>query len=224
MTIDRRLLAGALGLTLALAACGGSSTASPAATAAASAAATPAAPSDAVTPVPAESASAAPGDAATDNPGAQPSFQAGAAADLEALLPSEAGGLKLQKSSFDGSTLGGAALGIDTGSLKPILDKYGKSISDVRVAIATTTDAPSASGSAGAMVIALQIKGVPAEQLLGVTGMDTANLTKTTVAGKDVYSAGAGGISVIVYPKDDIVFEVLLASDTVAQDIVRQLP
>ena len=41
MTIDRRLLAGALGLTLAVAACGGSSTASSGATAASGATVAP---------------------------------------------------------------------------------------------------------------------------------------------------------------------------------------
>jgi hypothetical protein len=222
MTIDRRLLAGGLGLILAVAACGGSSTGSSGATTApaASAAAATSGPSVAApteAPVPTD-VPAASSDTST---GVAPSLVPGAAADLEATLPDEAGGIKFQKTSFDGSSLGGAAMGIDAGSLAPLLAKYGKSVSDVRVAIAAPANS---SGTDTAMVIALQIKGIPADQLLGVTGTDASTLTKTTIGGKSVLSAGAGGFSVVVYPKDDVLYEVLLANPTVTEAIVQKLP
>jgi hypothetical protein len=221
MTIDRRLIAGALGLTLALAACGGSSTASPTASAAATPAPTQAPGSTpAPTEAPTDNGVDQPTEAPTDN-GIDPSFQAGAAGDLEALLPDEAGGIKFAKTSFDGASLGAAAMGIDTGELGPLLKANGKTINDVRVAIASPADT---SGGETAMVIALQVKGVPADKLLGATGMDTSSLTNTTVGGKQVLKAAAGGFTVIIYTKDDVLFEVLLASDPVATDIVGKLP
>ena len=212
MTTDRRLIAGAIGLALAVAACGGSTTASgvPAATTA---------------PTGAPAATTAPTDApaATDSTstGAQPSLVPGAASDLEAMLPSAAGGVTYQKSSFDGSSLGALGAGIDTTPLDPILKANGKTINDVRVAIAAPVD--SASTEAG-MVVALQIRGLDASKFIQAMGSDVTTMTKTSVGGKDVYKATAGGMSAIVYPKNDVLFEVLLASDTVAESIVSQLP
>lgn len=217
MTIDRRLLAGALGLALAVAACGGSSTATfgtsaaPAATTAPSIAEATQAPAATDVPSATDSASA----------GAGPSFVAGAASDLEAMLPSEAAGVKYQKTSFDGASLGLMGAGIDTTQLDPILKANGKTINDVRVAIASPVD--SASTDAG-MVIAFQIRGVDAAKFMAALGTDAASLTKATVGGKDVLQAGAGGFGVVVYTKGDVLFEVLAASPTVTESIVSQLP
>ena len=153
--------------------------------------------------------------------GTEPSFVAGAASDLEAMLPNEAGGVKYQKSSFDGASLGMLGGSIDTTELDPILKANGKTINDVRVAIAAPVD--SASTEAG-MVIAFQIRGVDATKFMAAMGADTAELTKTSIGGKDVSTSGAGGFGVIVYPKDDVLFEVLMASDKVGEAIVSQLP
>jgi hypothetical protein len=225
MTIDRRLLAGALGLALAVAACGGSSPTGSSATAAP--VATGAAATAAAQPTDAPEATEATGTeepAVSEEPtasGAEPSLVPGAAADLEAMLPSEAAGVKYQKSSFDGASLGMLGGSIDTTELDPILKASGKTINDVRVAIAAPVD--SASTEAG-MVIAFQIRGVDAAKFMAAMGADTASMTKTTIGGKDVYQSGAGGFGVIVYPKNDVVFEVLMASDKVGESIVSQLP
>jgi hypothetical protein len=225
MTIDRRLLAGAVGLALALSACGGASTAStapasqPASAAAATEAPATAAPATAAPTAPA--ATEAPATAAPTAGGAQPSFVAGAAGDLEALLPDEINGNKLMKTSFDGASLGASGVGIDTGALGPLLKKYGKSVSDVRMALATTA---AEGGAPAAMVVALQIKGVPAAELMTLTGSTTQNLKKTTIAGKDVLATDAGGFSVVVYPKDDLMFEIVLADAATTEAILSKLP
>ena len=224
MTIDRRLLTGALGIALALAACGGSSpaassaTAAPVATgAAATAAAEPTDAPEATEPAGTEE----PGETEEASSGAEPSFVAGAASDLEAMLPSEAAGVKYQKSSFDGASLGMLGGSIDTTELDPILKANGKTINDVRVAIAAPVD--SASTEAG-MVIAFQIRGVDAAKFMSAMGTDVSEMTKTSIGGKDVYTSGAGGFGVIVYPKNDVLFEVLMASDKVGESIISQLP
>jgi hypothetical protein len=48
---------------------------------------------------------------------------------------------------------------------------------------------------------------------------------KTTLAGKEVYGAGMGGFGAYVYPKDDIVFYVLvMGGENLAEGILAQLP
>jgi hypothetical protein len=221
MIIDRRLLAGAMGLALVVAACGGSAaTATPgqagATTAPTQAAATQAAASEEPTEAATEETSSEPG--ATDD---GPSLAPGAASDLEAMLPDEAGGMKFTKSSFDGSSLGFAGAGISTAELDPILKANGKTIADVRVAIAGPADT---SGTETAVVLAFQVRGLDATKFLGATGVNSSDMTNATIGGKKVLQAGAGAFSVIVYTKDDVLFEILLASPKVAEDVVRQLP
>lgn len=215
MNLERRVLAAALGTALLAAACGGG-TSSPSATAAGGAgtppASQPAASSDNATPTPAASAQ-------PSSSGVEPSFAPGAAGDLEAMLPDAAGGLTFQKSSFDGATIGAAGLGVDTGELDPILKDNGKTLADVRVAIASSGNAETAT-----LIWALQVKGLDATKLLGVTGVDQAQLSPVTIGGKRVLSTGSSGFSVILYTKGDVMFEILFASDAAAQDILAQLP
>jgi hypothetical protein len=216
MTIDRRLLAGGLGLALMLSACGGTSTATKAPDATSSAAPATQAPTEAPTVSAAPDASAA-----AESTGTEPSFAAGAASDLEAMLPDEVNGVKFAKTSFDGSSLGAAGMGVNSGDLEPLLKKYGKTVSDVRVAIAAP---PNATSGTTAMVVALQVKGVPAAELIGATGQDVSTLGKKSIAGKDVLTAGAGGFSVAIYTKDDVVFEILLADEAMTEAILQKLP
>jgi hypothetical protein len=216
MTIDRRLLAGALGCALLVAACGSSSaTASPSA-ASSSAAAQSAAPSVVA------STDASSQQPSSEQPsGPDISLAPGAASDLEAMLPTEVNGVKFTRNSFDGASIPASGTPVDSSKLDPVLSKYGKSIADVRFALATPTDTTS---SQTAMVLALQVKGVPATEWMSAAGTDTSSMTKATVSGKQVLQEGAGGFSVIVYTKGDILFEVLLASDDLAKAIVAGLP
>jgi hypothetical protein len=214
--IHRRLLAGATCLALLTAACGGAATPS----------ASPAGP-PASAPAASEPASEAPSASDTALPSEEPSGPdasagEGSASDLEALLPDEAGGVTFTKVSFDGASIGAAGFGLDSDTLAPILAENGKTIADVRMAIATPTSATSASTTA---VLALQVRGLDAGELIGVaSGTAGGSLTPATVGGKQVMKAGVSGFSVILYTKGDILFEVLLASDAVAEAILAALP
>jgi hypothetical protein len=206
MTLDRRLLGGVLGLALLVAACGSSS-----------ATATPAATPEASQPAPTEAPTSAPADSSAPS---MPdiSLMPGNAGDLEAMLPSSVGGLTFTKTSMDGSKIPGAGTPIDTAQLDPIFSKYGKTLADVRFAVATSA------GSPPVMLYALQLKGVQATEFLDATGIDTSTMASSTIGGKSVYEEGAAGFSTIVYPKDDILFMILFASDTQAQAILAALP
>jgi hypothetical protein len=227
MILDRRLLAGALSLSLALAACGGAATTSPAVTSAPASSQ----PTAAVTTTPATQAPASvvPSDAptapaTTNEPastGAAPSLMPGGAPELEAMLPSEAGGVKFTKTSFDGASLAGAGAGIDTAELGPILKANGKTIADVSMAIASPADT---SGSDTSIVMAFRIRGLDAAKFMAAAGVTSSEMVPATIGGKSVLKAGAAGFSIIVYTKGDVLFEILLATDTVAAAILGQLP
>lgn len=213
MTIDRRALAAALATVLLVAACGGSAspapTAEPGATEAPAATEAPTATPEAETPEAAE----------TEGPTLQP----GAAGDLEALLPSEVNGVKFEKGSFDGSSVpGGIPLGEGEDDFAKFLADNGKTLNDVRVAVASTTD----SEASGSLVMAIQVQGVSGDKLAEFATGDMADAEKTTVGGKEVYGSGMAGFAAYVYPKDDIVFYVLTVGGdgSLAEGILQQLP
>ena len=201
MTIDRRALAGALAALLLVAACGGSAsqapTTVPGATAAPGATATPAGPSQ------------EPTETAQPTEGAEASFVPGAAGDLEANLPDEVNGVKFTKTSFDGNSFP-AGVPIGDTEMEQLLKDSGKSLQDVRVAIATPADASAA--TAGNMVMALQIKGADSARLeaWATNQLGDSSATKTTVGGKDVYGSVVEGVGgAYFYVKDDVIYYVL---------------
>lgn len=214
MTIDRRLLAGALGISLVVAACGGSTTPG-----AGTGTATPA-------PEPTAAATATATEAPTEAPGpteepTQDSGSGGQVNGLAALLPEKAGDATFERVGFDGDQLGiyGAAAGLNSEELDPILKANGKTIADVNFAIAT-----SKSSEVGGMIYAIQIEGVPATTFAEGMGQDLATTPKTTLGGKTVYGEAAGGFGFFAYPKDDILFLILLVTEETAGKILEQLP
>ena len=218
MWIDRRLLAGLVVLVLVVGACGSS-------------AASPTAPSPTSTPGASEPASSADAGqsepAASDEPateapsGPEVSFQPGAAGDLEAMLPSSVAGLTFTKQSFDGASIASAVgVPIDTGDLDPILTANGKTLADVRMAIATAM-----SPTSPAIVVAFQIRGLDASKMLDLlAGGSASDLTPTTVAGKQVLSLGSDMGGGVLYTKGDVAFEVILANPATLEAIVAALP
>lgn len=214
MNLDRRVLAGALGIALLAAACGGGGS-SPAASPSPAASTAPAASSDTA------SAPAADSPAPSDS-GFEPSYAAGAAPDLEALIPDNAGGTTYAKVSFDGASLGTAGLGVDSGALDPILRANGKTIADVRVAMATPAT-PSATDMS--QIVAFQVKGIDASQLIPLFSADgSSSMTPATIAGKQVLQTAAAGFSSVAYVKGDVLFLVILANPTQTEAIVAALP
>ena len=215
MTIDRRALATALAALLLVAACGGSASTAPSGAPEATAT-TPAASQE-------PGQTTEPTETAEPTEVVAPSLDPGAAGSLEAMLPSEANGVSFEKASFDGSTVpGGIPLGDDEDDFSKFLADNGKSVSDVKGAVASPTDA-----SAGStLVMAIQVKGVSSDALLDFVATDSSDLDKTTVGGKQVYGSGAAGFGAYFYVKDDTVFYVISMGGDAAttEDILRQLP
>jgi hypothetical protein len=194
MTIDRRLLAGALGCVLLVAACGGSSaSATPSA-----AAATPAAAS-------------------------QPalSLDPGNATDLSAMIPSTVGDLTLQKTSFDYSTIPWASISgfFNQGDLDTILKSHGKTAADIRFAMAIGMSG----ATLPTQVFAFQIRGVPAGEFVDQFDSSYSTSDKTTLGGKSVAASFNSGVGEAAYVHDDIVF-LAIGSQDVVTSIVQQLP
>jgi hypothetical protein len=219
MTIDRRLLAGAAGLAILLAACGGSA-ASPAATAGAPATAAPASAAPA-TDAPATDAPATEEvtEEATDEGGIN--LPPGGMNDLANALPAEINGVAYQRAGFNGDQLGmyGAMAGLDDSTLTPVLEEHGKTVNDVNFAISTPGD-----GSSTGMIYALQIEGVDATEWMATMNMDPADFETRQIGGKSVYAQGAGGFNVYAYPKGDTLFILLLGNDEIAEGLFSQLP
>ena len=211
MQLDRRALAVAIALGLLAAACGGGSAATP----------TPTAAAQASQPAASE-APASQEPTATDN-GAVPSLALppGTATELEAMLPSNVGGVAFVKTSFGGGLLP-ATIPVDSGTLGTFLTANGKTLADVSLAMATPTD-PS---KAGSFVMAFQVKGVDGTKLAAVlAGSGDSGLQTATVGGKQVQQAGAAGFGFTLYVKGDVVFYILALGDTSLVDgIVAALP
>jgi hypothetical protein len=222
MMIDRRLLAGALGLSLVLAACGGSATATKAPAVGGDATAAPATEA----PIATEEAPVATGEptdaAATEEPDATEGVDLGSGEvnDLAAMLPEKVGDLAFERVGYDGDQLGifGAAAGLNSEELDPILKANGKTISDVNFAIATSE------GGTGGMIYAIQIEGLDATEFAASMGMDPGSMPKTTLGGKTVYGEAAGGFGAFAYPKDDKLFIVLLMDEKTSASVFEQLP
>jgi hypothetical protein len=212
MLIDRRLLAGALGLSVVLAACGGASTATNAPSGDGDATAAPVTEQPTVTEQPAATAEPL----ATDDSG----LGSGQVNDLAAMLPEKVGDLVFERAGYDGDQLGvfGAAAGLDSDELDPILKANGKTLSDINFAIAT------AAGGGGGMIYAIQIEGLDAAEFAAGMGMDPGSMPTTTLGGKAVYGQASGGFGAFAYPKDDTLFMVLLMDEQTAAAVFEQLP
>jgi hypothetical protein len=206
MTIDRRVLGGALAVLLLVAACGGSASQAPTSE--------PGATTPAGTEEPSETQEA------TERP--EDTLNPGAAADLEAMLPSEVNGITFEKASFDGSTVpGGIPLGEGDDDFTKFLEDNGKSLRDVKVAIASPTDTE----AGGSFVMAIQVQGVPSDKLLEWAMQSSSEMEKTTIAGKEVYGSGAAGFGAYIYPKGDVVFYVLsFGGEDLVDGIISALP
>jgi len=222
MMIDRRLLAGALGLSLVLAACGGSTTATTAPAAGGDATAAPATEAPIATEEAPDATDEPTDAAATEEPAATDGVDLGSGEvnDLAAMLPEKVGGVTFERVGYDGDQLGvfGAAAGLNSEELDPILKANGKTINDINFAIAT-----SAGGSAG-MIYAIQIEGLDAAEFAASMGMDPSSMPKTTLGGKTVYGEASGGFGAFAYPKDDKLFIVLLMDEKTSASVFEQLP
>ncbi len=215
MPFDRRALAFSFAVALLAAACGGGTAATP----------TPAAsaqPSQAAASAAASEAAASQAPASPDNgTGPTVSLPPGTATELEAMLPSNVGGVAFARTSFGGGLLP-ATIPVGSDQLGAFLQANGKTLADVSLAMATPTDPT----KAGSFVMAFQVKGVDGAKLATVlAGSGDSGLQTATVGGKQVQQAGAAGFGFTLYVKGDVVFYILALGDTSLVDgIVAALP
>ena len=136
----------------------------------------------------------------------------------------EVSGVAFEKGSFDGETVpGGIPLGEGDDALATFLSDNGKTLRDVKIAVASPADTAAGGGT---LVMAIQVEGVAQDKLeeFAASSMDEGE--KSTVGGKEVYGAGMAGFGAYVYVKDDVIFYVLsMGGDASATDaIFEQLP
>lgn len=142
-----------------------------------------------------------------------------AAPELAAMLPASAGGIDFVTSSFTGTDLADLGVSLDSAELERLAKAQGKTLADVQVAEARPVDA-----SKGGIVLAIRVPGAEPKDVVEATFSASAALQLATMGGKSVYKVGASGLNVVVYPKDDILFQVVGAPTDLTEAIIAELP
>ena len=70
----------------------------------------------------------------------------------------------------------------------------------------------------------LRVPGADPKDVVNATFSTSKALQLATLGGKSVYRVGANGLNVVVYPKDDILFQVIGAPSDLTEAIVAALP
>jgi hypothetical protein len=203
--ITARSLAAIAGLAILLAACGnGAATTAP------------------VTQAPATQAPAttAPASQGASGPSIDPLASFHGAQNLEALLPSEVGGVTVVKASIGGTDFMANLGGSD--ELRNALTALGKSPADLNVAFA----------SAGTTTLfAFQVNGVPGTQILNAMIAQQApgsTSTDASFGGKSVKKVATTDDSTVsyVYTSEDVVFVVAGedVTDAILNEVFSKLP
>ncbi len=180
---------------------------------------------------PTEAPTPSPTVAATSSEAALPSVGLPhSAPDLEALLPGQLGGKTLQKMSMTGAEF--MTNGSDNTEFAAFLQRLNAKPEDVSVALAV--DATDASGSSG--IFAFRVKGADSGALeqemktsmeSGATGVTWSS---ETVGGKQVQAAKISSSgspadqTTYLYTKQDIVFAVITADASAADEALSALP
>ncbi|HWP62296.1 MAG TPA: hypothetical protein VNO86_02365 [Candidatus Binatia bacterium] len=200
-------------VALVVAACGGGG---------ASPTATPPPSEGAPSSAPPSTAPASPTTGASTEP--LPSLPAGGAEDLVALLPAEVNGVTFQRGGYDfGSLPGFVPLDVEEDEFDAFLKEHGKSLRDVRIAIATATG--STGQGAGTMVMAFQVNGIePTAWESWAVDALASGAGKKTVAGKQVYGDEIPGMAVWLYVKGDTAFWVFGTDGKLVEGILAALP
>ena len=206
---------GATLLVLVLAACGGGSSPSPSA----------AGPTGSAGASPSEEATTEPTGGESSGP-ALPSLPS-EAADLEALIPDEVGGLVLQKASMQGSEF--LSSGESDAATQKFLEDLGVDPEDVAVAFGFGF---SADGTVAVFVF--RADGADTDRLVSVfkeaTDSDRESplaWESTSVGGKDVERAvdpESGNAIDYLYARDDVLFLVTASAEDVATEALEKLP
>jgi hypothetical protein len=140
--------------------------------------------------------------------GLLPSFTAGAAADLEALIPDKVGSLTMQKTSMAGSAYL-VSPDTDPATVKFVQD-LGVSPSDISVAVGFgfSTD-----GTSNLVMFVVRAAGADTNKLISVfkaaddQSRDTPlTWSDTTISGKQVQAATDNNATLYLYAKNDVLF------------------
>jgi hypothetical protein len=142
-----------------------------------------------------------------------------AAPELAAMLPDSAAGIELVKSSYTGNDVSSLGISLDEGVLQSLASGAGKTLADVQVAEARPRDA-----SKSGIVIAIRVPGADPKKVVDATFSESKALQLATIGGKSVYNVGASGLGVVVYLKDDVMFQVVGAPKDLTEAIVAALP
>lgn len=108
-----------------------------------------------------------------------------------------------------------------SGDLDTVLKDNGKTLSDVKFAMAVSTTA----GSTGmpTMVYALQVTGLDASKFVNQLGSGYASAGDLQVGGKSVKGSLAGGFGTVTYVHGDVVF-IAIATEADLNSLVAALP
>lgn len=172
-----------------------------------------------------------PSEDATESEAALPSIDLPSSApELEAALPDEVGGITLQKFSMVGSEF--MSTGGDNQEFTDFLGRMDAQPEDVSVAFAFGADP--ADPNVAISVFAFRVAGSSTDQLTDElrTSLEgegsAANLTETTVAGKQVFVGESTDEStpgqVYLYGVGDIVFFIAAPDEGQATEVLEQLP
>jgi hypothetical protein len=108
---------------------------------------------------------------------------------------------------------------LDSAELERLAKAEGKTLADVQVAEARPVDA-----SKGGIVLAIRVPGADPKEVVEATFSASSALQLATLGGKSVYRVGGNGLNIVVYPKDDILFQVVGAPSDLTEAIVAALP
>ncbi len=141
------------------------------------------------------------------------------APDLAAMLPASAGGVDFVTSSVTGADLAALGVSLDEQVLEGLAKDQQLTLADVQVAEARPRDPDK-----GGLVMAIRVPGADPQAVVDATFSSSAALKLRTLGGKSVYDVAGTGLNVVVYVKDDVMFQVLGAPADLTEAIVAALP
>jgi len=150
-------------------------------------------------------------------------------ADLEALLPTEVGGIALEYESMTGAEMV-AEEGV-TPEVQEFLDRTGSDLDDVSVAFGFGFDAET---SDVVSIIAFRVAGASPDQLIAEmeaameAEAENAQISEGSLGGKDVTIVATGDgpeqVMTYIYARNDIAFMVGASSEDLAEEALSKLP
>ena len=163
--------------------------------------------------------SAGPDAAASPTAAAERTPGPSGAPELAAMLPAAAGGVDFVTSSVTGDDLAALGVSLDEDVLAALAKDQQLTLADVQIAEARPRDPAN-----GGLVMAIRVPGADPQAVVDATFSSSDALQLRTLGGKSVYDVAGTGLNVVVYVKDDVMFQVLGAPTDLTEAIVAALP